>query len=118
MEKIEWKTLRTKFAAGETLAEKEIALEKGKRIVAAVATSTAPGKLISLGLFENGNEVSAPMDLDFWKRSNSGHYLDGFKPIEYRGGSTVSARFAATTALAADIEIELVFGIIKEDTTC
>lgn len=118
MKKTTYKTLRIAFAAGETLAEKEITLDPGERIVAAVATSVDPTQLVALGLYENGNEVSAPMDLDFWRKSNAGHYLDGFKPLEYRGGGSISARLSTTAALAAALDVEIVFGIIKEDPTC
>ena len=118
METIEWKTLRVKFPAGESFTEKEISLEKGKRIVAAAITDKAPAQLINLGLYENGSEVSAPMNLEFWKRSNSGRYLDGFKPLGYTGGATVSARLSSTAPLVAGLEVEIVFGIVKEDTSC
>ena len=118
MEKIEWKTLRVKFAVGESFTEKEISLPSGKRIVAAAIAKPVPTVLINLGLFENGNEVSAPMDLEFWKKSEAGQYLDGLKPLGYNGGATVSARLSATNALATAIEVEIVFGIIKDDPTC
>lgn len=119
LEKIEWKSLRMKLAIGAKVAEKEITLEKGKRIVTAVVTNVVPVQLVNLGLYENGNEISAPMNLEFWKRSNSGLYLDGFKPIEFRGGSQISVRIASTVAITdTNLEIEIVFGIIKEDTTC
>lgn len=119
MKKTAYKTLRISFSAGETLAEKDITLDKGERIVAAIATSVEPNQLVNLGLYENGNtEVSAPMDLSFWRKSNAGHYLDGFKPLDYRGGSTISARLSTSAVLAADLDVEIVFGIIKEDPTC
>lgn len=120
MKKTTWRTLRAILPVGQSNVDKEISLEKGERIVAAVATSEAPGQLVSLGLYENNNEVSAPMDLDFWRRSNSGQYLDGFKPIGYNGGGTVQARIFTPKPLATanDLEIEIVFGIIQEDKTC
>lgn len=58
------------------------------------------------------------MNLEFWKRSNSGHYLDGFKPIEFKGGSQITARIVSQAAMATDLDVEIVFGIIKEDTEC
>lgn len=120
MKKTDWKSLRLVYGAGEVLAEKEINLDKGERIVAGIATNFAPGQHVALGLYENGNEISAPMHLDFWRKSNSGHYLDGFKPIEYKGGSQVTVRLFSPAPLAGadDLEVEIVFGIIKEDTTC
>lgn len=119
MEKTQWKTIRLSLAVGETLAEKEITLDKGKRIVSAVAKNRETAELVSIGLFENGNEVSTPMNLEFWERSNSGQYLDGFKPIEYNGGSQISVRLSANAPITvAALEIEVAFGIIKDDTTC
>lgn len=119
MEKTQWKTLRLSLAVGATLAEKEITLEKGKRIVSAVVTNREPAELVSLGLFENNTEVSTPMNLKFWERSNSGQYLDGFKPLAYNGGSQISVRLAANAAITtAALEVEVVFGIIKDDVTC
>ncbi|MDT0643695.1 hypothetical protein RM553_12705 [Zunongwangia sp. F363] len=117
MKKVDWKTLNVTLPAGQTLAEKEISLDKGTRIVAAATFSGTKDKIVNLELKENGNTVSAAMDLDFWKKSNAGLYLDGFKPIEYKGGSTVKAVLFADTALAADIPVQIAFGIIKEDTT-
>jgi hypothetical protein len=117
MKKILWKTLNISFGVGEVLAEKDISLEKGERIVAAIATSIVPTQLVDLGLFENGNEVSVPSATEFWKRSDSGQYLDGFKPIEYRGGSTISARLTTKVALVDAVDVQIVFGIIKSDLT-
>ena len=120
MEKVIWKTLRVAFPVGQDYTEKEISLEKGKRIVAAIATNQDPSQLVNLGLYENGQEISAPMDLDFWRRSNAGQFLDGFKPLGYTGGATISARLSTTRPLATatDLEVEIVFGIIQEDKTC
>lgn len=118
MEKIDWFTLKMKLAAGETLAEKAITLDKGKRVVAAVATASEPGKIVDLGLYENGQQVSAPMDLSLWKKSNAGNFTDGFKPLEIKGGTEITARLFTAVALAADFDIELVLGVIKDDTTC
>ncbi len=115
MKKILWKTLNISFAATDSLAEKSITLETGERIFAAVATSIVPTQLIDLGLFENGNEVSAPTALEFWKKSNAGQYLDGFKPIEYKGGSELSVRLSTKVALVTAIDVQVVFGIIKQD---
>lgn len=118
MERIDWFTLKMKLTAGETLAEKAITLDRGKRVVAAVAVASAPGKIVDLGLYENGSQVSAPMDLDLWKKSNAGNFTDGFKPIEIKGGTEITARLFTSTALAAELEIEVVFGVIKDDATC
>jgi hypothetical protein len=119
MYKTQWKTIKVKLSAGDTVEEKDINLPSGERIVAAVATRNAPaGSIVDLGLYEGGNEVSAPMDLDFWKRSEAGQYLDGFKPLEIKGGQTITARMVTTTALGADVDIELVFGIITKDQSC
>lgn len=118
MKKVDWKTLNISLAAGETIATGEVPLERGERIVAAAETGSEPGQIINLGLYEQNNEVSAPMDLAFWKRSNSGQYLDGFKPIGFKGGTTVEARLTTKTAVAAQVDLQIVFGIIKEDTQC
>lgn len=118
MKKVDWKTLNISLAIGETIATGEVPLEKGERIVAAVETGTDPGQIINLGLYEQNNEVSAPMALPFWKRSNAGQYLDGFKPIGFKGGTTVEARVTTKTAVAEAVDIQIVFGIIKEDTQC
>lgn len=120
MKKTLWRTLRMALKSGETFAEKEISLEKGERIVAAVATNQAAGQLVNLGLFENGQEVATPMDLSFWKRSNAGQYLDGFVPINYNGGATVSVRIATAKPLASgsDLEVEVAFAIIQETAAC
>lgn len=118
MKKVIWKTQEINLVAGETLANKEIHLERGERIVVAIEKSAAPGKIVNLGLYEGGNELSAPMALGFWERSNSGHYLDGFKPIEFKGGTTVTARIFTKAALAEDLAIQIVYGIIQDDTTC
>ncbi|MDT0689368.1 hypothetical protein RM549_06195 [Salegentibacter sp. F188] len=118
MKKVEWKTLNVTLKTGQTLAEKEISLNQGDRIVSAASFSGNKDKVVNLELMENGNTVSAAMDLDFWKKSNAGKYLDGFKPIEYKGGSTVKAVLFTDTALGADLPVQVVFGIIKDDTTC
>lgn len=117
--KIVYKTLRAKLAVGATEVTKDIQLERGERIVAAATTNRDPGQLVSLALYENGNQVSAPMDIDFWRKSNAGRYLDGFKPLEHRGGATLQLRAVASTAVAnTDLDIEVVFGIIKADESC
>ena len=118
MKKVDWKTLNISMLTGETIANKEIHLELGERIVAAVETGTDPGQIINLGLYEQNNEVSAPMALPFWKRSNAGQYLDGFKPIGFKGGSSVDVRLMTKSPLANPVEVQIVFGIIKEDTVC
>ncbi|NJW53545.1 hypothetical protein [Salinimicrobium oceani] len=120
MRKVHWKTLRVVLPVGETNANKDLFLDKGERIVTAVAVNQDPGQLVSLGLFEGNQEVSTPMNVDFWKRSNAGQYLDGFKPIEFTGGSTITARITTSKALATatDLEVEIVFGIIQEDKQC
>ena len=118
MKKVNWKSLKVKLIAGEVLIEEDITLDKGERIVSAIATNREPEQLVSLGLYENGTEISAPMNIAFWKRSNSGHFLDGFKPIEFKGGSQITARVISQTVMAEDLDMEIVFGIIKEDTEC
>ena len=120
MRKVNWKTLKVTLPVGQTNVDKNIYLEKGERIVSALAASQEPGQLVSLGLYEGNNEASAPMSIDFWKRSNAGHYLDGFKPLEFNGGREITARITTTRALAtaADLEIEIVFGIIQQSETC
>lgn len=57
MERIDWFTLKMKLTAGETLAEKAITLDRGKRVVAAVAVASAPGKIVDLRLYENGSII-------------------------------------------------------------
>lgn len=119
MEKTQWKTLKLSLAVGEEQTAKDIMLEKGKRIVSAVAKNRETAELVSLGLFEANQEVSTPMNLSFWERSNSGQYLDGFKPIEYTGGSEISVRMAANAPITvAALEVEIAFGIIKDEITC
>lgn len=120
MKTVNWKTLRVTFLKGEAYAEKEVTLDKGERIVAAVATSEMPTQLVNLGLYENGQEVSAPMDLSFWRRSNSGQFLDGFKPLGITGGSTISARLSTTGILATtnDLQVEIAFAIIQDSKEC
>lgn len=118
MEKIDWFTLKIKLAAGETLAQKKIFLDKGKRIVAAVAVATEPGKIVDLGLYDQNTQVSAPMDLSLWKKSNAGNFTDGFKPLEITGGMDITARISTADGLASDLDIEVVFGVIKEDSSC
>ncbi len=118
MKKIDWKTLKIKLLAGETLAEKAITLDKGEKVVASVAVASDPGKIVDLGLYENNQQVSAPMDLSLWKKSNAGIFTDGFKPLEIKGGSEIQARLSTAAGLAADLDIEVVFGVIKDDTTC
>jgi len=118
MKKVDWKTLNISMAAGETIATGEVPLEKGERIVVAIETGSEPGQVINLGLYEQNNEVSAPMALGFWKRSNAGQYLDGFKPIGFRGGTTVEARLTTKNPVAAALDVQIAFGIIKEDTVC
>ena len=118
MKKVDWKTLKLSLKAGDLTAEKNIQLDPGERIVAAATTGKAKDQIIDLGLYENGQQISAPMDLDFWARSNSGNFLDGFKPLETKGGITCTGRVSTAVAPAADVDIEVVFGIIKEDTSC
>lgn len=120
MKKVKWKTLTVSLPVGQINNEKLITLEKGELIVAAAATNYDPKQIVKLGLYENGNEISTPVSLDFWKRSNAGQYLDGFKPIEYKGGSEVTAKIFTSEPLAgeSDLAVEVVFGIVKEDTTC
>ena len=118
MKKVDWKTLNISLVVGETTTTGEVPLERGERIVAAVETGSEPGQIINLGLYEQNNEVSVPMDLGFWKRSNSGQYLDGFKPIGFKGGTTVEVRLTTKTPVPAAVDVQIVFGIIKEDTVC
>ena len=118
MKKVEWKTLNMILPAGETRADKDISLEVGERIVVAAAPASKPGKIVNLGLYEGGNEISSPMDVSFWERSNAGQYLDGFKPISFKGGTTITTRLTTTTPLAADLQVQVVFGIIKTETQC
>ncbi len=118
MKKVEWKTQVLTLAAGETRADKDLHLEKGERIVVAAVPATEPGKIVNLGLYEGGNEISSPMDIAFWERSNAGQYLDGFKPISFKGGTTVTTRLTTATALVADLQVQVVFGIIKEEVSC
>ena len=118
MNKVEWKTQNITLKAGETRADKDISLEVGERIVVAAAPASKAGKIVNLGLYEGGNEISSPMDLSFWERSNAGQYLDGFKPISFKGGTTITTRLTTTTPLAADLEVQVVFGISKIDTSC
>ena len=119
MKKVEWKSAKLTLATGETQVETDIQLEPGERIVAAATTGKPKDQIIDLGLYENGNtQISAPMDLDFWKRSDAGNFLDGFKPLETKGGTTATIRVTAVTGPAANVDIEVVFAIIKEAATC
>lgn len=120
MEKIEWKTTRLSLAEGEQVAEKDINVPPGKRVVAAAVTGQAANQLVNMGLFENGNEISTPADLKFWERSNAGLYLDGFRPLSYKGGSNITVRVSSPKpmALATGLDVEIVFGIISESETC
>ena len=120
MKKVLWKTLQLSLVVGQSIGEKDITLEKGERIVCAAISNRTPDELVQLGLYENGNKISDPMNLKFWERSNAGQYLDGFKPIEFKGGSQLTARLTSNVALtgATDLQVEVVFGIIQDDTTC
>ena len=116
-ERIVWRTLKAKLIKGQTLGEASINLEKGERIYAAASSSQEPGKIIDLGLYENNQKVSEPMDLSFWKRNpGSGLYLDGFKPLEITGGAIITARISTVTpfSIDTDLEIEIVFAVIQK----
>lgn len=118
MEKLDWFTLKLQLAAGENNAQAKIDLDKGKRVVTAVAAPNRPNQIVDLELKENGQTIAAAMDLELWKKANAGNFLDGFKPINYKGGTTVTAILRTNTPLAEDLDIEVVFGVIKDDTTC
>lgn len=119
MKKVIWKRLKCILAVGETVGNAEINLDSGERLLVAATTNRDPGQLVSLGLFENSTEVSAPMDISFWRKSNAGLFLDGFKPVSYKGGATIRMELTTDTAIAgSDLQVEMVFATIKEDTTC
>lgn len=122
MENVEYKTARIVIPGGKNQGTKDIHLVPGLRIVAAATTNRAPGQLVSIGLEETGNRVSVPMDVDFWRRSTGGSYLDGFKPLETRGGAmltiTATGSRNVDAATETDLEIEVVFAIVKEGSAC
>lgn len=124
MKKTAWKSLSVGLSVGQTVSEKEITLDRGERIVTAIATNEMPGQIVNLGFYENGNEISVPVDLSFHRKSNAGQYLDGFRPVEFKGGAGVTARLTTlnnapyASATDKDLEVQVVFGIIKEDDVC
>ena len=118
MKKVIWKSADVIMKAGAILAETDIHLEKGERILAAAHSVDKPGKIVNLGLFEGAQEISAPMAIPFWERSNAGLFLDGFKPLAFTGGGTVTVRLSTKVALASDVQVQVVFGIIQTDTSC
>ncbi|MGB7841155.1 MAG: hypothetical protein WBL21_00080 [Salinimicrobium sp.] len=118
MKKVDWKTLNVTLKTGEISADKEINIDPGERVLVAAAYSGDKTKIVNLSLIEGGQPVVTAMDLDFWKRSNAGPYLDGFRPLSYTGGSQLKARLDAPVALDSDIHVQVVFAIVKESTAC
>ncbi len=118
MQKVKWRKQVLTIEAGSKYDQNTILIPSGKRVVAAAIGSKPKDQIINLGFDENGSEVETEMDLDFWKKNDTGKFLDGFKPLEYTGGSTLTLKLTATTDLTENFQVQVVFGIIDNDTTC
>ncbi|WP_271770445.1 hypothetical protein [Aquimarina algiphila] len=116
--KYQFKTLTVTLPVGDTQASKNIELPSGMQIVAAAKPSTTPGKVLNLGLFEQGQEINTPIDVSFWRdREIGNHFIDGFVPVNSNGSSEVEARLIAPDgALAAAITVQVVFVIVQQPT--
>ncbi|GEM_PF-3993592 len=118
MHKIKWHTQTLTIPVGQTYDQKSITIPKGESVVAAAVASRTKDQIIDLGLKENGNTIETAMDLDFWKRSDGASFVDGFKPLEYKGNSDVTIELTAKSALTEAIQVQVVFGVIQNDSSC
>ncbi|WP_417885334.1 hypothetical protein [Zunongwangia sp.] len=113
-----WRKQTLTLQTDSNFAQSTINIPPGKRVFAAAATSRTVNQIINLGLDENGSEIEPEMDLSFWKKTNSVKFLDGFKPLDYKGGSTLTIKATATTNLTEPLQIQVVFAILENNSSC
>ncbi len=110
-----FRTLSVTIKAGETVGKNSIDLPKGEKIVAAAKSPTSLSRLLNLGLFEQGQEINTPMDVNFWRdREIGNHLIDGFVPVNSDGSSEIEAHLITPNGpLSADVTIQVVFVIVQ-----
>ena len=118
MQKVKWRKQVLTIEAGSKYDQNTIQIPPGKRVVAAAIGSRPIDQIVNLGFDENGSEIETEMDLSFWKKNDTGRFLDGFKSLEYTGGTTLTLKLTATTDVDADFQVQVVFGIVESETSC
>jgi len=114
-----FRTLTLNLKSGETQASKTIELPKGEQISAAAKLRGSLNKNVNLGLFEQGQEINTPIDVDFWRdREIGGHMIDGFVPVNSNGNSEIEARLITPNgSLDNDISVQVVF-VVAQPSIC
>lgn len=109
------RTLSITIANGDQTASKTIDLPKGFKVLAAAKVSGNVDQILNLGLFEQGQELNAPMDVSFWRDKEIGEkFYDGFVETETTGASELEARLISPGgAVTADITVQVVFIILQ-----
>jgi len=117
--KYQFRTLSVTLPQGDTQASKTIELPKGLSIVAAAKPNTALNKILNLGLYEQGQEINTPIDINFWRdREIGSHMIDGFVPVNSDGSSEIEAKIIAPNgAFNTAVTVQIVF-VIVQDALC
>ncbi|WP_281990517.1 hypothetical protein [Aquimarina aggregata] len=117
--KYQFKTLSVTLPANDTQASKTIELPKGLSIAAAAKPNRALDKILNLGLYEQGQEINTPIDINFWRdREIGNHMIDGFVPVNSDGSSELEAKIIAPNgSFTSAITVQIVF-VVKQDAVC
>ncbi len=114
-----FKTLSVTLPQGDTQASKRIQLPKGLSISAAAKPNIQLDKILNIGLYEQGQEINTPIDINFWRdREIGNHMIDGFVPVNSDGSSEIEAKLIAPNGpFNSAITVQIVF-VIVQDALC
>jgi len=110
MNKPQIKTLRIVLAAGSTSKTATINMPVGTDIYAGAIVKNDQGKLIRLGLEENGQKIHEQLAADWWD-GQLGSFQQRALLLNYEGGSTLTATVTTANELAEAVEVEFAFQI-------
>ena len=110
MNKPQIKTLRVLLAAGDTTKTATINLPNGVDIYAGAIVKNDQGKMIRLGLEENGQKIHEQLAADWWD-GQLGSFQQRALLLNYEGGTTLTATVTTANPLAEAVEVEFAFQI-------
>ena len=100
---------------GQTLGEGRIRLPEGQCLgMGVISTGNDPAQFVDLSVLDNGSEIVEGSDYRFYVKTNGGKWIDSLRPITFNCNRTVDVRLAATTALAAALNVQVIFVIVQQ----
>lgn len=113
---VTYETINVTLSAGTFIAQENIKLPAGKVIrMATVVGGDLENKIVNHSVTQNNNDIIKPSDLRFSAKTNGGDFVNSLRPVDFEGGRTFEAKLNTAVALAADITVQFLFLIVKEE---